>query len=56
MSSLLNEIIADLKARRIVYEEFLKRIADIARQVHAARSDESSRIGTASRSSKKPLP
>ena len=35
MSALLKEILADLKAARISYEEFLKRIADLAKTVHA---------------------
>ena len=35
MSALLKEILADLKAKRIDYEEFLKRIADLAKQVQA---------------------
>ncbi len=39
MSALLKEIIADLKARRIEYEEFLKRISEIARQVFNGKSD-----------------
>jgi len=33
MSALLKEILADLKAKRIDYEEFLKRIGDLAKQV-----------------------
>jgi type I restriction enzyme R subunit len=33
MSVLLNEILADLKAQRIDYEEFLKRIAELAKKV-----------------------
>jgi type I restriction enzyme R subunit len=37
MSALLNEILADLKALRIGYEEFLKRIADLAKQVQAGK-------------------
>jgi type I restriction enzyme R subunit len=39
MSALLKEILADLKAARISYEEFLKRIADLAKQVHAGQAD-----------------
>jgi type I restriction enzyme R subunit len=35
MSALLTEILADLKAQRISYEGFLKRMADLARQVQA---------------------
>jgi type I restriction enzyme R subunit len=38
MSALLNEIIADLKALRIDYEAFLKRIAELAKQVQAAKA------------------
>jgi type I restriction enzyme R subunit len=33
MSALLKEVLSDLKAKRIDYEEFLKRIVDIAKQV-----------------------
>ena len=40
MSVLLKEIIADLKAKRIDYEEFLKRIAEVAKQVQAGKSDD----------------
>ena len=40
MSALLKEILADLKARRIDYEEFLKRIAEVAKQVQAGKSDD----------------
>lgn len=40
MSALLNEVLADLKAQRISYEEFLKRIAEIAKNVQAGKSDE----------------
>jgi type I restriction enzyme R subunit len=39
MSKLLEEIIADLKARRIDYEAYLKRIAVIAQQVQSGQSD-----------------
>ena len=35
MSKLLEEIIADLKAKRLDYEEYLKRIADLAKQVQS---------------------
>jgi type I restriction enzyme R subunit len=38
MSVLLNEIIADLKTQRIEYEEFLKRIADVAKQVQGGKA------------------
>jgi type I restriction enzyme R subunit len=40
MSALLKEIIADLKAKRIDYEEFLKRVSAIAKQVHAGKSND----------------
>ena len=40
MSALLNEILADLKAQRIDYEEFLKRIAELAKQVQAGKADD----------------
>ncbi len=40
MSTLLDEIIADLRARRIDYEEYLKRIAALARNVQAGQTDE----------------
>lgn len=40
MSALLNEIIADLRAQRINYENFLKRIADLAKQVQEGKSTE----------------
>lgn len=40
MSALLNEVLADLKAQRISYQEFLKRIAEIAKNVQAGKSDE----------------
>ena len=35
MSALLNEIIADLRAQRIGYEEFLKRVAQLAKKLVA---------------------
>ena len=38
MSALLKEILADLKAQRIDYEEFLKRIAELAKQVQAGKA------------------
>lgn len=38
MSALLNEILADLKAQRIDYEEFLKRIADLAKKVQTGQA------------------
>jgi len=40
MSTLLAEVLADLKARRIEYQEFLKRMAAIAAQVGAGRADD----------------
>lgn len=40
MSTLLSEVLADLKAKRIDYEEFLKRVATLAEQVHAGRTDD----------------
>jgi len=39
MSKLLDEIIADLRSRRIEYEEYLKRIAALAKQVQESRED-----------------
>lgn len=39
MSALLAEIIADLKAKRIEYAEYLKRIAELAKQVQTGQSD-----------------
>jgi type I restriction enzyme R subunit len=40
MSALLNEILADLKAQRISYEEFLKRMAEAVRQVQSGKADD----------------
>lgn len=40
MSALLAEIIADLRARRIDYAEYLKRIAELARNVQTGRADD----------------
>jgi type I restriction enzyme, R subunit len=40
MSALLNEIVAARKARAIEYEEYLKQIAELAKQVTAGRSDD----------------
>jgi type I restriction enzyme R subunit len=40
MSTLLDEIIAARKARAIEYEEYLKRIADLARRVEAGQADD----------------
>ncbi len=42
MSALLAEIIEARKAKAIEYEEFLKRIAELAKQVEAGQDDESS--------------
>ncbi|TAJ98317.1 type I restriction endonuclease subunit R, partial [bacterium] len=38
MSALLDEIIADLRAKRIDYEEYLKRIAELAKNVQAGQA------------------
>jgi type I restriction enzyme R subunit len=38
MSTLLKEIIDDLRAKRIDYESFLKRVGDLAKQVQAGKS------------------
>ena len=40
MSALLSEIIADLKATRVSYEEFLRRIGELAKQVQAGKTDD----------------
>jgi type I restriction enzyme R subunit len=40
MSVLLKEILDDLRAQRISYEEFLKRIAEVAKQVQAGKGDD----------------
>jgi type I restriction enzyme R subunit len=40
MSALLGEVLADLKAKRIDYEEFLKRIAALAAQVQTGTADD----------------
>lgn len=40
MSSLLNEVLADLKALRIDYEEFLRRMAQLAKQVQAGKGED----------------
>jgi type I restriction enzyme R subunit len=40
MSALLSEILADLKTLRIDYEGFLKRVADLAKQVQAGKSND----------------
>lgn len=38
MSVLLMEVLDDLRAKRIDYEEFLKRITEVAKQVHAGQA------------------
>ena len=40
MSTLLDEIIADLNAKRIEYEEFLRQIAEVAKSVQAGQADD----------------
>lgn len=40
MSTLLDEIIADRKAKAIEYEEYLKRIAELAKKVEVGKSDD----------------
>ncbi len=40
MSTLLDEVIAARRARAIEYEEYLRRIADIATQVNTGQSDD----------------
>jgi type I restriction enzyme R subunit len=42
MSELLKEIIADLRAKRISYEQFLKQIAELAKQVHTGADSKAS--------------
>jgi type I restriction enzyme R subunit len=39
MSVLLNEIIQDLKAKRLDYEEYLKQIAELAKQVQMGQAE-----------------
>ena len=39
MSKLLEEIIRDLKARRLDYEEYLKKIAELAKQVQTGQAE-----------------
>lgn len=47
MSALLGEILADLKAKRISYEEFLRRVAEIAKQVISGKTaDTPARLDT----------
>jgi len=38
MSALLTEILADLKPREFDYEEFLKRIVEVAKQVQGGKA------------------
>ena len=40
MSALLNEIIADLRAQRINYQEFLKRVAELAKKLVAGQEQD----------------
>ena len=40
MSKLLEEILSDLKARRIEYEEYLKRIAEVAKHVQRGQAED----------------
>lgn len=40
MSELLDEVIADRKAKAIAYEEYLKRVADIAAKVSAGKAED----------------
>ena len=44
MSALLDEIIAARKARTIEYEEYLRRIAELARRVEAGQSEETPKV------------
>lgn len=39
MSKLLEEILADLKAKRIAYEEYLKRLGELARRVQVGQAE-----------------
>lgn len=39
MSALLSDVLADLRANRISYEEFLQKIADLATQVQSGKAD-----------------
>jgi len=39
MSALLHDVLADLRANRIIYEEFLKKIAELATQVQSGKAD-----------------
>jgi type I restriction enzyme R subunit len=40
MSKLLEEIISDLRAKRIEYEEYLKRVAKLAKQVQSGQAED----------------
>jgi len=40
MSTLLEEVIADLRAKRIDYEEYLRRVADLAKKVQHGHADD----------------
>ncbi len=40
MSKLLEEILADLKAKRLDYEQYLQRIAELAKQVQSGQADD----------------
>ncbi len=40
MSVLLTEVLADLRAQRIDYEEFLKRVAEVAKKVQTGKADD----------------
>ncbi|HEY4156642.1 MAG TPA: HsdR family type I site-specific deoxyribonuclease, partial [Polyangiaceae bacterium] len=44
MSSLLEEILADLKAKRIDYEEYLRRIAALAQQVQRGQAEDTPEV------------
>jgi hypothetical protein len=39
LSALLNDVLADLRAKRISYEEFLEKIADLATKVQSGKAD-----------------
>ena len=41
MSKLLDEVIADRKAKAIAYEEYLKRVAEIVKKVGAGKAEDS---------------
>jgi type I restriction enzyme R subunit len=44
MSALLDEIIAARKAKAIEYEEYLKRIAELAKRVEAGQAEETPKV------------